>query len=377
MLDGPFPGVLSNDTDVDGNPLTAVPVATPSHGKLVLQASGAFAYTPTTGYKGSDSFTYHASDGSLSSSDVTVSLTVTAMSTADSATSPHNGSIETNVMSNDASEFSTLDPTPTEEAHFCYDGFDAACGGSDSSDVRNTSGRLSRVVDKPGFVVLSYDSAGRPTVTSQTIGSGSALVTTATLDANGNASAIAYPSGITVSRTFDETDRETAITWSGGGSGTLATSMAWFPFGALSSWASAGSPTVTMSVTQDTAGWITQVAAAASPSPTSISYAYANDGNVKAIPSTTSPPNVLHDSLSRLVKDRGRTRAYDDAGNVTTSNGFALSYPLATSDRWSAADAGAISYVFDSAGTQIHARGVGSSAPPMRRRTRWSPGRPA
>jgi alpha-tubulin suppressor-like RCC1 family protein len=70
------PGVLSNDTDPDGNALTALAGSSPQHGTLTLQASGAFVYTPASGYVGPDSFTYIASDGSATSADTTVSLTV-------------------------------------------------------------------------------------------------------------------------------------------------------------------------------------------------------------------------------------------------------------------------------------------------------------
>jgi VCBS repeat-containing protein len=73
------PGVLGNDTDADGNPLTAALVSGPAHGTLVLDADGGFRYTPAPNYNGPDSFTYQASDGTLSSGVVTVSLSVTAV----------------------------------------------------------------------------------------------------------------------------------------------------------------------------------------------------------------------------------------------------------------------------------------------------------
>jgi VCBS repeat-containing protein len=79
------PGVLGNDTDPDGDPLSAVLVSGPSHGTLVLNADGSFTYTPNTGYTGSDSFSYKASDGSLSSSTATVSLLVNAVNQAPTA----------------------------------------------------------------------------------------------------------------------------------------------------------------------------------------------------------------------------------------------------------------------------------------------------
>jgi VCBS repeat-containing protein len=69
-------GVLANDSDPDGNTMSAALVTGPAHGTLSLAADGSFTYTPTTGWSGADSFTYQASDGSLTSAPTTVSLTV-------------------------------------------------------------------------------------------------------------------------------------------------------------------------------------------------------------------------------------------------------------------------------------------------------------
>ena len=57
------PGVLANDTDVDGATLTAVLVTGPAHGTLALNADGSFTYTPAANFNGADSFTYRANDG--------------------------------------------------------------------------------------------------------------------------------------------------------------------------------------------------------------------------------------------------------------------------------------------------------------------------
>ena len=59
------PGVLGNDTDADRDPMSAVLDANVSHGSLTLDPNGSFLYTPTNGYSGPDSFTYHANDGTL------------------------------------------------------------------------------------------------------------------------------------------------------------------------------------------------------------------------------------------------------------------------------------------------------------------------
>ncbi|QIB64750.1 tandem-95 repeat protein [Kineobactrum salinum] len=68
--------VLANDSDADGDSLTAVLVGSPQNGSLVLNASGSFSYTPNEGFAGEDSFTYRASDGQAQSNVATVTLTV-------------------------------------------------------------------------------------------------------------------------------------------------------------------------------------------------------------------------------------------------------------------------------------------------------------
>ena len=100
------PGVFANDTDVDGDPLTALLVSGPAHGALTLFADGNFTYTPNTNYNGSDSFTYKASDGSLNSATATVNLTVTPVNDApvavnDSFSGPEDTVINGNVLLND------------------------------------------------------------------------------------------------------------------------------------------------------------------------------------------------------------------------------------------------------------------------------------
>jgi VCBS repeat-containing protein len=76
------PGVLSNDTDPEGDPLTANLVANVSHGTLSLASNGSFTYTPAADYNGPDSFTYRARDGAAYSNTVAVSITVTPVNDA-------------------------------------------------------------------------------------------------------------------------------------------------------------------------------------------------------------------------------------------------------------------------------------------------------
>ncbi|WP_439393019.1 VCBS domain-containing protein [Bradyrhizobium sp. PMVTL-01] len=70
--------VLNNDTDVDSLILSPTNVSAAAHGTVAVNADGSITYTPDAGYTGADSFTYRASDGSLSSNLATVNLTVTA-----------------------------------------------------------------------------------------------------------------------------------------------------------------------------------------------------------------------------------------------------------------------------------------------------------
>lgn len=70
------PGVLANDNDVDGNPLTAVLVSGATNGTLTLNSDGSFAYTPNSSFSGADNFSYKANDGTSDSNVATVTITV-------------------------------------------------------------------------------------------------------------------------------------------------------------------------------------------------------------------------------------------------------------------------------------------------------------
>src|SRR6185436_17142497 len=61
------PGVLANDSDVDGDPLSTILVSGPSHGTLTLNSNGSFSYMPALNFNGIDTFTYRATDGQAQS----------------------------------------------------------------------------------------------------------------------------------------------------------------------------------------------------------------------------------------------------------------------------------------------------------------------
>lgn len=75
-LSVPAPGLLKNDHDPDGDPLTAVVERLPQHGTLDFGAGGSFLYTPNPHYAGTDTFGYSLSDGELASDPATVTLRV-------------------------------------------------------------------------------------------------------------------------------------------------------------------------------------------------------------------------------------------------------------------------------------------------------------
>lgn len=86
----PAPGVLANDSDIDGDPLTATGLDTTlTAGQVALNPDGSFTYTPPANAVAgiSDSFRYSASDGALSSAS-TVTITLNAPTPPPSGNTP-------------------------------------------------------------------------------------------------------------------------------------------------------------------------------------------------------------------------------------------------------------------------------------------------
>ena len=101
------PGVLANDFDADTNALTAVLVAYPTNGILVLNANGGFLYTPATNFTGVDHFTYKANDGAADSGIGTVTITVAPVNDPpvavnDAAATTMNTPVVLSVLANDS-----------------------------------------------------------------------------------------------------------------------------------------------------------------------------------------------------------------------------------------------------------------------------------
>ena len=104
-------GVLANDTDIEGDPLTAVLDSGPSDGSLTLNADGSFDYTPDAGFVGIDTFTYFANDGfddSLTAAIVTITVTAAPNTPPeamdDSASTDEDTSVGIDLLANDTDD---------------------------------------------------------------------------------------------------------------------------------------------------------------------------------------------------------------------------------------------------------------------------------
>ncbi len=98
-------GVLGNDTDIDGDPLT-VTAATSPDGVVVINADGTITFTPNADFNGPTTISYTISDGNGGTSTATVSVTVDAVNdppvaNMDSITTDEDSPVDIPVLAND------------------------------------------------------------------------------------------------------------------------------------------------------------------------------------------------------------------------------------------------------------------------------------
>jgi hypothetical protein len=100
-------GAALSASDADGDNLTFSIATQPTVGRVSVTAStGAYTYTPNANATGSDSFTFVAGDGALSSNTATVSVTISAVNDPpvannDTARAKRNGAVTISVLGND------------------------------------------------------------------------------------------------------------------------------------------------------------------------------------------------------------------------------------------------------------------------------------
>ena len=73
---GASAGVLRNDSDPEGGPLTAGHASDPPHGHVSLNSDGSFSYGPEPSFFGDDRFTYRVEDAQGKTSTATVTIHV-------------------------------------------------------------------------------------------------------------------------------------------------------------------------------------------------------------------------------------------------------------------------------------------------------------
>ncbi|MBN8587765.1 MAG: tandem-95 repeat protein [Rhodothermia bacterium] len=102
------PGILANDSDVDGDVLEAVLISNVSSGTLTLLANGGFTFVPLAGFTGEVGFTYQAKDPSGARSGVAqVTITVGAnpnrppVAVKDEITTDEDTAVNLNLLAND------------------------------------------------------------------------------------------------------------------------------------------------------------------------------------------------------------------------------------------------------------------------------------
>ena len=108
--------VLDNDSDADGDGLTAAIALLPGNGVVDLLSDGSFTYTPNADFNGEDSFTYEVSDGNRGTNTATATVTVdpvndNPIAVDDEGVVSTNGTLDIDVAANDSDVDGNLDPT--------------------------------------------------------------------------------------------------------------------------------------------------------------------------------------------------------------------------------------------------------------------------
>jgi gliding motility-associated-like protein len=112
-------GVLANDSDPDGDDITAILVSDVSNGNLTLNSDGSFEYTHDGSETSGDQFSYKVNDGKVDGNTVTVDISIIPVNHApvagdDTATLQREGTTSINVLANDTDQDGDINPATLE-----------------------------------------------------------------------------------------------------------------------------------------------------------------------------------------------------------------------------------------------------------------------
>jgi hypothetical protein len=129
-------GVLSNDTDPDGDPMTvaASDVVSVKGGTVAVVADGSFTYDPPVEFNGVDSFDYTVSDGALTDT-ATVTISVSAVPDAPVAFDDAYAATKNTQLSKNAASGVLFNDTDVDGDGLTVAAFDATSTGGGSLAV--------------------------------------------------------------------------------------------------------------------------------------------------------------------------------------------------------------------------------------------------
>jgi len=157
-LSVPPPGLLANDTDPEGDRLSAVLDVGPVNGSLTLISSGGFVYSPNPGFSGTDTFTYVAGDGTSQSAPTQVSVAVGGVAPPVSTTLPvpPSTTVPSTTVPPTTLPPTTLPPTPIAVIYA------NSCGGCHGSAGQGGVGPAlaGTSLARSAFVAVTNDGAG-------------------------------------------------------------------------------------------------------------------------------------------------------------------------------------------------------------------------
>jgi uncharacterized repeat protein (TIGR01451 family) len=113
-LDIPAPGVLVNDSDLDGDVVSVARASQPNNGTVEINQDGSFRYVPAPGFTGIDKFRYAVVDGDGNRSGLDVVVTIRVSAPEDAATTAPATAPATTEPTVDPDETTTTQPLPDD-----------------------------------------------------------------------------------------------------------------------------------------------------------------------------------------------------------------------------------------------------------------------